>query len=101
MLFLPLTIAAAFIIFILMHKFTFKYKGTSHQATATTFTGKRHKWYLINLLEGPGFVIVPANADGIESKIVWLQENLPGEKIYPKEFIQAVGSGMEAAWQKV
>ena len=100
MLFLPLTIAAVFVILEQMHKFTFTYKGATHQATATTFTGKRHKWYLINLLEGPGFVIVPANADGIESKVIWLQENLPGEEVYPKEFIQAVGSGMESTWQK-
>ena len=84
-----------------MHKFTFKYKGTTHQATATTFTGKKHKWYLIRLPEGPGFVIAPKEPDGIESCVVWIQENLPGEKIYPIEFIQAVGSGMEVAWQKV
>jgi len=100
-MFLPLTIASAYLTFRVMHKFTFKYKNTTHQATATTFTGKKDKWYLINLLEGPGFVIAPAEANGIERKMIWLQENLPGEEIYPKEFIQAVGSGMEAAWQKV
>ena len=84
-----------------MHKITFKYKNTTYQATVTTFTGKKYKWYLVNLLQGPSFVIAQAEKDGIESEIVWRQENLPGEEIYPREFIQAIGSGMEAVWQKV
>lgn len=84
-----------------MHKITFKYKNTIHQATARTFTGKKDRWYLINLLDGPSFVIAPVEADGFENKFVWLQENFPGETVHPKEFIQAVGSGLEAAWLKV
>ena len=80
-----------------MHKITFKYKNATHEAIAKAFTGKRHKWYLINLHGGLNFVIAPAGADGTENKPVWLQENIPGETVHPKEFIQAVGSGLEAA----
>jgi len=80
-----------------MHKIRFKYKNTIHEAIAKTFTGKRHKWYLINLHDGLNFVVVPAEEHPDNSKFVWLQENIPGETIHPTEFIQAVGSGLEAA----
>jgi len=80
-----------------MHKITFKYKNTTHQAIARTFTGKRQNWYLINLHDGLNFVIAPAGANSVENKAVWLQEKIPGEIVHPKEFIQAVGSGLEAA----
>ena len=74
----------------IVHKITFKYNNTTHEVLAKKFTGKRLKWYLITLHDGLNFVITPAG-------IVWLQENIPGETIHPKEFIQAVGSGLEAA----
>jgi hypothetical protein len=80
-----------------MHKITFKYNNTTHEGIAKTFTGKRHKWYLINLHDGLNFVVVPAEGQTDNQKFDWLQENIPGETVHPKEFIQAVGSGLEAA----
>jgi hypothetical protein len=80
-----------------MHKITFKYKDTTHEGIAKTFTGKRHRWYLINLCDGLNFVVVPAGTQTVDHKVDWLQENIPGETVHPKEFIQAVGSGLEAA----
>lgn len=80
-----------------MHKITFKYKNATHQAVIKTFTGKKQKWYLINLHDGPDFVIVPAEMNSVEHKAVWQQEHIPGEIVLPKELIQAVGSGLEAA----
>ena len=80
-----------------MHKITFRYKNTTHEAFVRKFSDKRLKWYLIKLHDGLNFVIASAAAHTINSEALWLQEKIPGEIIHPTEFIQAVGSGLEAA----
>jgi hypothetical protein len=80
-----------------VHRIKFKYNNAIHEASARKFTSKKHRWYLIAIAESPNFVIAPATEQSPDIKATWLQENIPGEFIHPKEFIQAVGSGLEAA----
>ena len=71
-----------------MHRIIFKYKNIKHEALAGKFIARRHKWYLVTLRDGVNFVITPVDAKNNE----WIQEQIPGEPVHTKEFIQAVGS---------
>jgi hypothetical protein len=80
-----------------VHKIRFKYNDSTHEAIARKFTSKKHRWYLITVDNSPNFVIAPAVEHARDSKALWIQENIPGEMVHPEEFIQAIGSSLEAA----
>gem|GEM_PF-7118171 len=92
-----MTLAILLLTLVTVHRIKFKYKNATHNAVASKFTAKKHQWYLITIGDRPNFVIAQDELNPVDSKTVWLQENIPGEVVHPKEFIQAVGSGLEAA----
>jgi len=80
-----------------VHKISFRYENTRHQAMASRFVEKRNHWYRITLPDGQNFVIIPDLSRLNDDQIVWRQQKIPGEPIHPEEYIQSVGQGIQMA----
>jgi hypothetical protein len=77
-----------------VYKINFKYENSKHQAIASRFVEKRNHWYRITLPDGENFVIIPHISRLNNNKVVWRQQEIPGETVHPEEFIQSVGEGL-------
>jgi hypothetical protein len=83
--------------FTAVHKISFRYENARHQAMVSRFVEKKHHWYRITLPDGQNFVILPDNSRTYDDKIIWRQQQIPGEPIHPEEYIQSVGQGLLSA----
>ena len=83
--------------FTVVHKISFRYENARIQAIASRFVEKRNHWYRITLPDGQNFVIVPDTRRMNDDKIIWRQQEIPGEPVHPEEYIQSVGQGLQLA----
>ncbi|HEY2348983.1 MAG TPA: hypothetical protein VGH64_08210 [Puia sp.] len=83
-----------------MHQISFRYENTRHQAIASRFVDKRNHWYRITLPDGRNFVITPDTGRMDDHKIIWRQQQIPGEPVHPEDYIQSVGQGLQLAGLK-
>ena len=80
-----------------VHKISFRYENSRFQAIASRFVEKRNHWYRITLPDGQNFVIIPDTRRTGDDKIIWRQQQIPGEPVHPEEYIQSVGQGLQLA----
>ena len=80
-----------------VHTISFRYENTRHQAIASRFVERKNHWYRITLPDGRNFVILPDTKRKNDDKIIWRQQQIPGEPVHPEEFIQSVGQGLQLA----
>jgi hypothetical protein len=83
--------------FTLVYKISFRYENARIQAIASRFVEKRNHWYRITLPDGQNFVIVPDTRQMNDDKIIWRQQQIPGETVHPEDYIQSVGQGLHLA----
>ena len=83
--------------FTVVYKISFSFENARYQALASRFVEKRNHWYRITLPDGENFVIIPDTRRMIGNKIIWRQQQIPGEPVHPEEFIQSIGQGLQLA----
>jgi hypothetical protein len=83
--------------FAVVYKISFRYENARYEAIASRFVEKRNHWYRITLPDGENFVILPDSRRMNDDKIIWRQQQIPGEPAHPEEFIQSVGQGLQLA----
>jgi hypothetical protein len=82
--------------FTLVYKISFRYENSRFQAIASRFVEKRNHWYRITLPDGQNFVIIPDTRQMRDDKIIWRQQQIPGEPVHPEEYIQSVGQALQS-----
>jgi hypothetical protein len=83
--------------FTTVYKISFRYENARYQAIVSRFVEKRNHWYRITLPDGENFFILPDTRRMNDDKIVWRQQQIPGEPVHPEEFIQSIGQGLLSA----
>jgi hypothetical protein len=81
--------------FATVYKISFNYENARYQAIASRFVEKKNRWYRITLPDGENFVIIPYISRVDNRKILWRQQQIPGEPIHPEDYIQSVGEGLQ------
>ena len=83
--------------FAFVYKISFSYENARYQVIASRFVEKRNHWYRITLPDGENFVIIPETRRINGDKIIWRQQQIPGETIHPEDYIQSIGQGLQSA----